>query len=121
MAIFGIKENKSLVDVKAGAGISLGSDGATIGHSNSVAAKTTMIGSATAIPRIKYDAQGHITGTDTVTVYPPTDPGQSGQVWTSDGTGTGRWDNLDNKQDRITISTSNPSGGKDGDIWLVYE
>lgn len=101
--------------IAAGTGISIGSDGATINHSNSVTAKTTYVGSSTAIPRIKYDAQGHITGTTTVTVYPPTTVGNAGQVWVSDGSGTGAWKTL------VTISTSDPSGGSDGDLWFKYE
>lgn len=102
-------------DIAAGTGISIASDGVTINHSNSVSAQTTYVGSSTAIPRIKYDAQGHVTGSTTVTVYPPTTVGNAGQVWVSDGSGTGAWKTL------VTISTSDPSGGSDGDLWFKYE
>lgn len=103
--------------VSAGTGISIGEDGITIGHSNSVTAKTAYVGSATAIPRIKYDSEGHITGTTTVTVYPPTTVGESGQVWVSDGSGAGAWKTL------VTFSTAEPTSddGSDGDLWAVYE
>lgn len=73
----------------AGSGLSL--SGTTFNHSNSVTAKTTYVGSATAVPMIKYDAQGHITAMSTATIYPPTSAGTSGQYWSSDGSGTGVW------------------------------
>ena len=97
----------------AGTGMSL--SGTTFNHRNSVTAKTTYLGSATAVPMIKYDAQGHITAATTTTIYPPTTVGASGQIWTSDGSGAGTW------KHKITISTSDPSGGSDGDIWYKYE
>ena len=103
--------------VQAGTGISVGDDGKTIGHSNAVTAQTSYVGSATAIPRIKFDAQGHITGVTTTTVYPPTSVGAAGQVWCSDGSGAGTWKNY------ITVSTAEPtsSDGSNGDFWAVYE
>ena len=101
--------------MKAGTGVAL--DGVTINHSNSITAKTSYVGSATAVPRIMYDSEGHITGCTTATIYPPTSPGSAGQVWTSDGAGAGTWQT----QRNITISTSDPSGGNDGDIWYKYE
>lgn len=101
--------------IVAGTGISIATDGKTINHSNSVTAKTSYVGSATAVPMIKYDAQGHITATSTATIYPPTTAGAAGQVWVSDGAGAGAWKTL------VTISTSEPSGGSDGDIWFKYE
>ena len=97
----------------AGTGLAL--SGTTINHSNSVTAKTSYVGSATAVPMIKYDAQGHITAMTTATIYPPTTVGTSGQIWTSDGSGAGAW------KHKITMSTSDPSGGSDGDIWFKYE
>lgn len=98
---------------KAGTGISI-SNG-TINHSNSVTAQTSYVGSATAVPMIKFDAQGHITDVSTATIYPPTSAGTSGQVWVSDGDGAGTWKTL------VTISKSSPSGGSDGDLWFVYQ
>ena len=80
--------------IVAGTGISIGSDGKTINHSNSITAKTSYVGSATAVPRLKFDAQGHITGVTTATIYPPTSAGTSGQVWVSDGSGAGSWQTL---------------------------
>ena len=99
--------------MSAGTGISL--SGATINHSNSVTAATSYVGSATKVPMIKYDAQGHITAMTTATIYPPTTAGASGQLWVSDGSGAGAW------KHKITMSTSDPSGGSDGDIWFKYE
>ena len=99
--------------MSGGTGITL--DGATINHSNSVTAKTSYVGSATAVPRIQYDAQGHITACTTATIYPPTSAGSAGQVWVSDGSGAGAWKTL------VTISTADPSGGSNGDLWFKYE
>ena len=79
--------------MSAGTGIAL--DGATINHSNSITAKTSYVGSATAVPRIQYDAQGHITACTTATIYPPTSAGSAGQVWVSDGSGAGAWQTLE--------------------------
>jgi hypothetical protein len=73
----------------AGTGISISSN--KINHSNSVTANTSGVGSATAVPIIKYDAQGHITECTTATIYPPTTAGTSGQIWVSDGSGAGAW------------------------------
>lgn len=101
--------------VEAGTGISIGTDGKTINHANSVSGNTVGIGSATAVPVIKYDKQGHITNINTAQIYPPTTPGTKGQVWMSNGTGSGSWHTL------VTISTSDPSGGSNGDIWFKYE
>lgn len=124
----------------AGTGLAL--SGTKFNHSNSVTAKTDYLGSSTSVPMLKYDAQGHITATSTATIYPPTTAGKSGQYWKSDGSGTGVWQTLDTtpesgsgnaitsgavytalneKQKKITVSTSQPSGGSNGDIWLVYE
>lgn len=55
-----------------------------------------------------------ISGNTISAPYAPTTAGEEGQVWTSKGDGNGEW------KDRITISTSEPSGGQDGDIWFVY-
>ena len=78
--------------VIAGTGLSFSGD--TLNHSNAVTAATSYVGSATAVPQIKYDAQGHITGTTTATIYPPTTAGTSGQYWKSDGSGQGVWQSL---------------------------
>ena len=87
----------------AGTGLSL--SGTTINHSNSVTAETTGKGSATAIPIIKYDAQGHITSVTTTTVYPPTTAGTNGQLWESDGSGAGVWVNQSALTPGVTIAT----------------
>ena len=100
----------------AGTGLAL--DGTTINHSNSVPAKTTYVGSATAVPRIQYDAQGHITASTTATIYPPTSPGSDGQVWVSDGSGAGAWKTL------ITVSSTDIGEGsalETGTLYFVYE
>ena len=79
--------------IVAGTGISVASDGKTINHSNSVTPQTSYVGDATAVPRLKFDAQGHITGVSTATIYPPTSAGSAGQVWVSNGSGAGTWKN----------------------------
>lgn len=79
----------ALEKVKAGTGITIGEDGATVGHSNSIDART--VGSETTIPVITFDEQGHITDTSIKYVYPPTTKGSEGQYWRSDGDGTGTW------------------------------
>lgn len=76
------------------AGSGLTKSGTTLNHSNSVTATTSAIGGATAIPQIQYDAQGHIkANVTTATVYPPTDAGTNGQLWSSQGSGVGKWVN----------------------------
>lgn len=67
----------------------------TLSHSNVITGSSSYKGSATSIPRIKYDNQGHITACTTTTVYPPTTAGEAGQVWKSNGSGVGSWSNLD--------------------------
>jgi len=81
------------------AGTGLSKSGATLNHSNSVTAATK--GSATAVPQITYDAQGHITSVTEKTVYPPTTAGTSNQYWRSDGSGAGTW----------TTPSSSPTSG----------
>ena len=54
-------------------------------------------------------------GNVTSTMYPPTTAGTAGQIWVSDGSGPGAWRTL------VTISTAEPSGGSDGDLWFQYE
>ena len=81
------------------AGTGLSKSGATLNHSNSITSATK--GSATAIPQITYDAQGHITAVTEKTVYPPTTAGTSGQYWKSDGSAAGTW----------TTPSSSPSSG----------
>ena len=85
----------SAKDTTYGAGTGISLSGTTINHSNSVTANTTGVGSATAVPIIKYDGQGHITSITTATIYPPTSAGTSGQYWKSDGSGAGVWQSLD--------------------------
>ena len=102
--------DKDLWDGKQGqitAGTGLTRTGDTINHSNSVTADPTGIGSATAIPIIKYDAQGHITEVTTATVYPPTSVGTSGYVWKSDGDGAGQWSQVTGTSPITVTNTSN--------------
>lgn len=91
-AIAGEGAQTKVANIVTGTGLT--SDGGTINHSNSVTAETSGKGSATAIPIIKYDAQGHITSVTTATVYPPTSVGTSGYFWKSDGSGAGQWSQL---------------------------
>lgn len=95
-----IKANADLIAGKqdtilAGKGISIGSDGKTINHSNSITARTSYLGGSTSVPMIMIDAQGHITAYTYTTIYPPTTSGTSGQIWTSDGSGQGVWKSKD--------------------------
>jgi len=53
------------------------------------------VGSATAVPVISVDPQGRITAKSTAEIFPPTTAGISGQLWQSDGSGTGVWQTLD--------------------------
>lgn len=92
----------------AGTGLSL--SGTTFNHSNSITAKTSYVGSATAVPRIQYDAQGHITACSTATIYPPTTAGSSGQVWVSDGSGAGTWKTLETGVQKIALEGTISSG-----------
>lgn len=64
-----------------------------LGHSNSVTQETVGVGSATAIPIIKYDEYGHISSAiTTATVYPPTAGATAGYIWTADGADkVGKW------------------------------
>lgn len=97
--------------IAGGTGISIATDGKTINHSNSITARTSYLGSATQIPQIKYDAQGHITDTSYVTVYPPTSAGTSGQVWTSNGDGEGSWNTLNLSSVPNTLYDTNTRPG----------
>ena len=64
-------------------GTGLRFDGLILNHSNAISDGS--VGSATSIPIIDYDAQGHIKKVGSVTVYPPTTKGSSGQFLSSDG------------------------------------
>ena len=75
--------------IVAGTGITLGTDKKTLSISSTVTAGS--IGSATVIPKLTYNAQGQITKAESVTVYPPTTAGTSGQLWQSDGSEAGAW------------------------------
>ncbi|MEE3485097.1 MAG: hypothetical protein VZQ98_12340 [Bacteroidales bacterium] len=54
---------------KITAGTGLSKSGNTINHSNSVTAQTSDLGSYQRIPVIRYDAQGHITNGDYVSIF----------------------------------------------------
>lgn len=79
--------NAKQAKLTAGTGLSL--TGSTLAIKNVLTAGS--IGSATVIPKLTYNAQGQITKAESVTVYPPTSAGTSGQVWRSDGSGAGAW------------------------------
>ncbi len=84
-------QQSSGTSIIGGTGISIGADGKTINHSNSISAGS--VGSATQVPVLRFDAQGHCTSKSYETIYPPTTSGSAGQVWTSDGSGQGHWAN----------------------------
>lgn len=75
--------------IKGGTGITIGSDGVTIGHTNSIDGRN--VGSATSVPVLTIDDQGHISAVTSTTIYPPTTKGTANQYWRSDGDGTGAW------------------------------
>ncbi len=80
----------------AGNGISIGTVSSVpntiyLATQSGVASPGTEVGSATAIPKITVNAQGIVTKTDSVAVYPPTSVGTSGQYWKSQGSGEGIW------------------------------
>lgn len=77
----------------AGTGLTLGADGVTFNHSNSISEVSEYVGGANAALRIMYDGQGHVKSVSTSPIYPPTSKGQVGQVWVSDGDVGGYWEN----------------------------
>lgn len=79
----------SKVSVDAGAGMQVTEDDGTftVAHANAVTMGS--VGSATAIPALTYDAQGHVVSAEPVEVYPPTTPGTEGQYLRSAGEGGG--------------------------------
>lgn len=81
----------------AGTGISIGtvSDVAnTIYLPDQANVTAAEYGSGTSIPKLTVSKQGIVTKTDSVTVYPPTSAGTSGQVWRSQGAGVGAWTSI---------------------------
>lgn len=74
---YGFNDSKSKVEVQE--------------KKEDISVPTGYVGSAVKALAIKYDAQGHITSTTTSDMYPPTTVGKDGQIWESDGTGTGNW------------------------------
>lgn len=117
----------SATDTKYSAGTGLSLSGTTINHSNSVTAKISYVGSFTRIPRIKYDSQGHITGSQEATVYPPTTEGTNGQLWTSQGSGVGKWrnpseyDTVNNETYTESYSFSTWYGGWDSPVIVMVK
>ena len=107
--------------ISAGNGIKI-TDG-VIEHTNSINAQGSFIGSASNALRLKFDAQGHITGVDTDPIYPPTSPGNAGEVWTSDGSGPGLWkvpitiDIADDPNSPKTDTGTNETTG----VWYVND
>ena len=107
------------------AGTGLSKSGTTLNHSNSIA--TGSKGSATAIPVISWDSEGHLTSVSSKTVYPPTSVGSPGQIWKSDGSGAGQWSNLEgtspitvtNTDSTHTTITHNTSGVGAGEYTKV--
>lgn len=103
-------QQSSGTSIIGGTGISIGADGKTINHRNSISAGS--VGSGTSIPVLTFDAQGHCTNKTFVTVYPPTTAGTAGQVWTSDGSGVGSWQTpsqTPSSGDEWTVSKSQPA------------
>ena len=76
------------------AGTNLIFSGTTLNHNVSGVTAGTA-GSATSVPVLTIDANGHITSRSSATIYPPTTAGTAGQIWISDGAATGAWDTLD--------------------------
>lgn len=75
--------------ITTGRGLEFLADHKTLRIATTVGGGT--IGGATVIPKLTYSDTGQITKAESVTVYPPTTAGTSGQVWQSDGSGAGAW------------------------------
>lgn len=61
----------------------------TLGHTNKVSAQA--VGSGTSIPVLSIDSNGHVSSIGSSTVYPPTEAGNSNDIWVSSGSGVGKW------------------------------
>lgn len=85
------------------AGTGLSKNGATLSLATSGVAAGSK-GSATAVPVITVDSYGRVTELSSITIYPPTSEGTTGQYWKSDGNGAGVW---------ASPSTSPASGSSD--------
>lgn len=113
--------NGKWVALSDGTGISItkGTSEFTINHSNSVT--TGSKGSATEIPKITWDGQGHLTAITSATVYPPTSAGTSGQLWASKGAEEGKWVNpADITVGKATNAEKLDSGTVGGEIKPVF-
>jgi hypothetical protein len=74
-------------------GVTQNKSGVNITHAKSALAAGNYGGNSSS-PVITTDEFGHITKIDSVSVYPPTSKGESGQVWTSGGSDEdGSWVN----------------------------
>lgn len=88
-------------------GTGLSKDGTTLNHSNSVTAQSTSV-----FKKIKYDAQGHITGTDSVTANDlPSSIPTSKITGLSTVATTGSYSDLQNTPSTFTPSTHTHSSG----------
>lgn len=82
--------------VTAGEGISVSGTKVSL---KSVHSGYNSVGGTTYAPQFNVDKYGRVTSVSETIVYPPTTAGSSGQVWTSTGSGIGKW---------ATISTVSP-------------
>ena len=82
--------------VTAGTGISVSGNQVSL---STVHSGYSNMGGATYAPQFSVDRYGRVTSVSEARVYPPTTAGTSGQVWTSTGSGSGKW---------ATISTVSP-------------
>ena len=106
------------------AGTGLSKSGTKLNHSNSINAGTVGTSSATsgsslAVPYVTYDAQGHITATGTHTHTVNGFLASNTTFATINGTSV-KSGTAFTLQKPITLSSSDPSGGSDGDIWIQY-
>lgn len=69
-------------------------------------------GSDTAVPELLIDSYGHIVSADRVTIYPPIKPGESGQIWVSQGAGRGEWRDVSTDSESVIDVSKDTSGVK---------
>lgn len=69
-------------------------------------------GSDIAVPELLIDSYGHIVSADRVTIYPPINPGESGQIWVSQGEGRGEWRDISTDSESVIDISKDTLGVK---------
>lgn len=89
--------------VTAGEGISISGTQVSL---KSVHSGYNSVGGSTYAPQFNVDKYGRVTSVSETRVYPPTTAGTSGQVWTSTGSGSGKW--------------ADAQASSSSDDWVIY-